>query len=182
MTERLTKAEFRVAQTYTYSLRGTCDRLRTATTLWTPEPENKLISGGYNGSPPGHPSCDGEGVGHLMVEGHCIRTNHGEINAVNNCHDLSRLSGATATILGTPCYPCARELIHVGVARFEYIGNYKNAQGAEYLEDLFLEGNVTVVTFPAEEIKRVLEKAFEFAKGPGGPLRDFPGLQLIGLL
>jgi dCMP deaminase len=181
VVERLTKAEFRIMQTFVYSMRGTCDRLRTATTLWTPEPKNKLLSGGYNGSPSGHASCDDLGVGHRMVEGHCIRTTHGEMNAKNNCHDLSRLSGATATILGTPCYPCARELIDVGIMRFEYIGIYKNALGANYLEDLFEESCVAVNMISIEEMIRILQKGFEFAKGPGGPLKGFPDIRIEGV-
>lgn len=180
MSERLTKLEFRIMLTFVYSLRGTCDRLRTATTLWTPEPENRIISGGYNGAPSVHPACDDEGVGHLMVENHCIRTNHGEENALLNCHSLDRLMGGTATILGTPCYPCARKLVSVGIAKVEYIGSYKNAQGVDYLEALFERANITKLHINPTELVLIMIKSIEFAKGPGGPLASFSGLELIG--
>lgn len=167
-------------QTFVYSLRGTCNRLRTATTLWTPEPENRIISGGYNGAPSGHPACDDVDVDHLMVEGHCIRTNHGEENALLNCHSLDRLMSGTATILGTPCYPCARKLVSVGIARVEYIGNYKNAQGTGYIEELFERAKIAKFHIEPTELVTIIIKSIEFAKSTGGPLESFSGLEFIG--
>ncbi|MEK7560129.1 MAG: deoxycytidylate deaminase [Patescibacteria group bacterium] len=155
--------------------------MRTATTFWTPEPENRLISGGYNGAPSGHPACDEVGSDHLMVEGHCIRTNHGEENALLNCHNIDRLRGGTATILGTPCYLCARKLAGAHISKVEYIGNYKNAQGAEHIEELFRNGGVEHINIPLEELLRIIKKGFDFAKGPGGPLRSFSNLDLESL-
>ena len=70
--------EFWLTQALFYSARGTCDRLRTATVVV--DKKNRLISAGYNGSTPGAPHCDD--VGHLIIDGHCMRTLHAEENAI----------------------------------------------------------------------------------------------------
>ena len=171
MSERLTKAEFRMLETWAYSTRGTCDRLHTATTLWSAEPEHLFLSGGYNGAPAGQPACDE--AGHLMVDGHCIRTNHGEENALLNCHDPDRLEDGIATILGsTPCYPCARKLVSKKIGIVEYIGNYENAHGAGYLDDLFKNALVKCVYISTDDLLKTLKKAFDFSGNSGGIFKD----------
>ncbi len=177
MLERLTKAEHRIQLTLSYSTRGTCDRLHTATTLWSAEPEHLFLAGGYNGAPSGVPSCDE--IGHLMIEGHCIRTIHGEENALLNCFNLEKLPGGIATILGTPCYKCAIKLVQKKIAEVEYIGTYGNAQGKEHIEKLFSDSNTQWKVIPVEEALRVAKKAVRFWKrSPGGVFKDFPHLKL----
>lgn len=179
MIHRLTKAEYRQIMTWATSLRGNCDRLHTATTLWTVESENRLLATGYNGAPSGRPSCDE--VGHLMVEGHCVRTSHGELNAIKQCRDFGSLRGGIATILGTPCYSCARELVSLRVDRLEYIGTYDNGKGSEHLETLFGDGNLKVICISIDEFLTTITKALAFSVNPpGGMLKDFPNLGLIG--
>lgn len=178
-TNRLTKAEYRQMMTWTTSLRGSCNRLHTATTLWTAEPEHRLLATGYNGAPSGLPSCDE--VGHLMVEEHCVRTSHGELNAIKQCRDFDSLRGGIATILGTPCYSCARELISLRVSRLEYIGTYDNGKGSEYLEALFRDSKSEIVCIIIYELLATITKALSFSiNPPGGMLKNFPNLCLIG--
>jgi dCMP deaminase len=62
------------------SERGTCDRKKVGCILVQ---GNRVIATGYNGSMSKAEHCDD--VGHLMVEGHCIRTVHAEINAIAQC-------------------------------------------------------------------------------------------------
>jgi dCMP deaminase len=59
------------------ALRSTCDRAQVGAVLVR---EKHIISTGYNGSPAGLEHCDD--VGHLMVDGHCVRTVHAEVNAI----------------------------------------------------------------------------------------------------
>jgi len=165
--KRLSREDYQRLITFFVATRGTCDRLRTATTLW--DESGKMLSGGYNGSPPKNPHCD-EG-GHLMVEGHCVRTNHGEENAILNAGDLARLKGATAYIIGRPCYHCVRKLISVGIKEIEFIGDYKNSLGAENVESL-CGGNGISLRVAGFDFVEVLRKAIEFLQGPGGPLKD----------
>jgi dCMP deaminase len=60
------------------SSRATCRRALVGAVLV----ENKrIMSTGYNGSPPGQPHCLDEGC--YMVQGHCVRTFHAERNAID---------------------------------------------------------------------------------------------------
>src|SRR5512136_404852 len=61
---------------YAVSERSTCDRALVGCVLVL---DKRILTTGFNGSPVGQPHCDEEG--HLMVDGHCIRTIHAETNA-----------------------------------------------------------------------------------------------------
>ena len=172
-----TKREFRAIQTLFYSTRSTCDRLRTATTLWSPEPENRPLGAGYNGAPSGVSSCDE--VGHLMVEGHCVRTIHGEENAILNCSNFEKLVGGTAVVLGTPCYKCAIKLVQVQIKKIEYYGTYANAQGSEHIKDLFGQKKIEWYCYPKEELMVFLGKSMGVLQSVGGALKDFSNADFI---
>jgi len=181
MVERLTKTEFRQIVTWAYSLRSSCDRLHTATTLWTAEPEHRLLSAGYNGAPSGLPSCDE--TGHLIIDGHCVRSNHGEDNALLQCRDFDRLKGGIATILGTPCYNCARKLISAGVGRIEHIGAYYNGPGSENIFVLFQQvKGLSWCNIKIETLACTVQKAMKFSSQlPGGICGNFTQLCLLVL-
>ena len=95
--------------------RSTCDRLRAGAVLVK---DKRIISTGYNGSPPGLPHCDGE-AGHKLEEGHCIRTVHAEENCILQAAVLGGASTKGATIYTTysPCYQCFKKLAVGGVVR-----------------------------------------------------------------
>ena len=95
--------------------RSTCDRLRAGAVLVK---NNRIISTGYNGAPPGMPHCDGE-EGHKMEEGHCIRTVHAEENCILQAAVMGSVSTMGATIYTTysPCYHCFKKLVVGGVKR-----------------------------------------------------------------
>jgi dCMP deaminase len=75
-----------------------------------------VLATGYNGSLPGQPHCDD--VGCLIVDNHCVRTNHAEINALVQAttHGVN-IKGATAYVTNMPCTTCAKALIAAGVKR-----------------------------------------------------------------
>lgn len=95
------------------SRRSTCDRLHVGVVLVR---DKRILTTGYNGSPSGMPHCDD--VGHWMLGNHCIRTLHGEQNAIIQAalHGIS-LKGATAYITDHPCNICAKMLIQAGIVR-----------------------------------------------------------------
>lgn len=116
--------------TLAHSVMSTCDRLRTATGIF----KNKRLGGvGYNGSVPGEPHCDD--AGHLIIDGHCEATRHGEENAISNTPESYKRSGE-AIVLGTPCLRCVKNFIYEGLKAIHYIGTYDNARGKENIESL----------------------------------------------
>jgi len=113
--------------------RSTCDRLRAGAVLVK---DKRIISTGYNGAPPGLPHCDGP-EGHLMEEGHCIRTIHGEHNTILQA---ARIPGATtegATLYTTysPCMHCCKYIVAAGIKRVVLGKIYRAEQAIEYLRD-----------------------------------------------
>lgn len=113
--------------------RSTCDRLRAGAVLTK---DNRIISTGYNGSPPGLPHCDGE-EGHLMEEGHCVRTIHGEHNALLQAAVLGSVStkGSTMYTMYNPCIHCAKYVVACGVKRVVIGKIYRGEKALQYLKD-----------------------------------------------
>ena len=106
------------------STRATCDRLHAGVILVR---DKMVLSGGYNGSPRGLPHCTDEGVGCLMVDGHCKRTVHSEANAIVQAARTGvNISGTTAYVTHIPCYDCFKLLINVGVVKIFYNQYYDN--------------------------------------------------------
>jgi len=77
------------------------------------------------------PDCGGRlSGGHVLVDGHCVRTLHAEENALLQCA-LDGVSPAGATVYTTagPCYDCAKRLLRVRVARVVFGGAYESRYG-----------------------------------------------------
>ena len=106
------------------STRATCDRLHAGCVIVK---DKRIVSTGYNGSLPGADHCDD--VGHLIMDGHCVATEHAERNAVANAAraGVSTLS-ATAYVTHTPCWDCIKHLAAAGVKEIIYGEDYPNAK------------------------------------------------------
>ena len=118
------------------AMRGTCDRLRAGAVLVK---QKRIISTGYNGSPPGLEHCDD--VGHLLEEGHCIRTIHGEHNAILQAAAISGASteGATMYSKYNPCMHCAKYVVAAGIKRVVIGKLYRGENALEYLKSSGIE-------------------------------------------
>lgn len=126
--------------------------------------DNRLIGAGYNGSLPGHPHCDE--AGHLMVDGHCIRTLHAEVNAI--MHSIGDPEGATAYILGTPCIDCVKKLLSKKVKKIIFTRDYDNqARGGEYIFELAKASGAEIKQVDIN-FTEVLKKKIVILTGPGG--------------
>src|SRR3989344_3287902 len=124
----------------------------------------RLIGFGYNGSLPGNQHCDE--IGHLLIDGHCERTRHGETNLRINA--TTSLEGSTVRIIGTPCLPCVRdELISSGVKKIDYAGKYPNAKGKELIESLALANNVMLTQKDVDWVA-MLQSVLDKLSEPGG--------------
>lgn len=75
---RLACDEYLAAQALLISNRVTCNRANLGAVLVK---DNKVIANVYNGSVSGTDHCLEDGC--LMVEGHCVRTIHAEVNAIS---------------------------------------------------------------------------------------------------
>ncbi len=89
---------------------------------------------GYNGSLPGLPHCDDAGC--LIVDDHCVRTNHAEMNAIAQAarHGIS-INGATAYITNMPCTTCAKALLSAGIVRIAVFSDYHGSLAEKFLEE-----------------------------------------------
>lgn len=114
------------------SERSTCDRAMVGCVLVL---EKRILTTGFNGSPSGQPHCDE--VGHLMVDGHCVRTIHAETNAIIQAalHGVST-KGATCYVTHFPCMNCAKVLVNAGIVRLVYGVSYR----IDPISVQFLEG------------------------------------------
>ncbi|GAB4469516.1 MAG: dCMP deaminase family protein [Armatimonadaceae bacterium] len=83
--------------------------------------DKRILSTGYNGSPPGQPHCSE--VGCLLEDGKCIRTLHAEQNALIQAalHGVST-QGATMYCTCRPCHVCARMIVGAGIERLVFSG------------------------------------------------------------
>jgi len=104
------------------SSRGTCDRLQVGAVLVR---DRMIISTGYNGAPKGCDSCDEKG--HKMVDGHCVRSVHAEVNAVvQAAWQGTPTKGSTLYTKYFPCEKCVTVLINAGVIEIVYKQEYVN--------------------------------------------------------
>jgi dCMP deaminase len=101
--------------------RSACDRLSAGCVLVR---DKRIFATGYNASLSGLPTCNE--VGHLMVEGHCVRTAHAEDNAIAQAAGFGIATmGASAYITHTPCFKCLKLLISCGIKEIVYEDGYR---------------------------------------------------------
>jgi dCMP deaminase len=91
--------------------RSTCDRLHVGCVIT----RNKhILTTGCNGALPGEAHCDD--VGHLMLNCHCKRTVHAEVNAVAQAAlEGISLRDSIAYLTHSPCLDCFKVLVTAGV-------------------------------------------------------------------
>ncbi|MHB8134478.1 MAG: deoxycytidylate deaminase [Anaerolineaceae bacterium] len=103
------------------ALRSTCDRASVGAVLVK---EKHIVSTGYNGSPAGLEHCDD--VGHLMVEGHCVRTVHAEVNAIIQAAVFGLATrDAVCYVTHFPCLNCTKMLINARISKLIYKNSYR---------------------------------------------------------
>ncbi|HYG57671.1 MAG TPA: dCMP deaminase family protein [Symbiobacteriaceae bacterium] len=111
--------------------RSTCNRRSVGSVLVR---DKRILTTGYNGSPPGLPHCTDAGC--LMVEGHCVRAIHAEQNAIIQAalHGID-LRGSTCYVTSSPCVHCSKMLIAAGVKRIVYLDAYTESIGHQMAEE-----------------------------------------------
>ncbi len=112
------------------SERATCPRMHCGCVLVK---NKQILSTGYNGSIPGDKHCEDDGC--LIVDNHCVRTIHAEMNAILQCssHGIST-QGATAYITNMPCTNCSKALITAGIKEIVIFSDYHDTLAEKFFE------------------------------------------------
>ncbi len=126
------------------SERATCPRMHCGCVLVK---DKNVISTGYNGSIPGDEHC--EEIGCLLVENHCVRTVHAEMNALIQAAKRGHaIDGATAYVTNMPCTTCAKALITAGIKRVVVFSDYHDTMAI----DFFSKGKVKIDKIPMPSV------------------------------
>ncbi|WP_278914954.1 ComE operon protein 2 [Ligilactobacillus agilis] len=123
MTEkRIPWDQYFMLQAVLLSLRSTCNRLAVGAILVR---DKRIIAGGYNGSVSGDDHCLDAGC--YIVDGHCLRTIHAEMNAVLQCAKFGvATDDAEVYVTDFPCLQCTKMLLQAGIKKIYYLRNYHN--------------------------------------------------------
>ena len=112
------------------SERATCPRMHCGCVLVK---DKQILSTGYNGSIPGDDHC--EEAGCILVDNHCIRTIHAEMNAILQCssHGIST-QGSTAYITNMPCTNCSKALITASIKEIVIFSDYHDTMAEKFFK------------------------------------------------
>lgn len=127
------------------SERATCPRMHCGCVLVK---DRQILSTGYNGSIPGDEHC--EDAGCMVVDNHCVRTIHAEMNAILQCssHGIST-KDSIAYVTNMPCTNCAKALITAGIKEVVIFSDYHDT-----LAEVFFEkAGVQIKKFAMPELK-----------------------------
>jgi dCMP deaminase len=79
-------------------------------------------------------------VGHMMEDGHCVRTIHAEANAVIQAATHgSRIEGASIYVTASPCWQCFKMIANAGLQRVVYGEFYRDERIFAVAEQLHIE-------------------------------------------
>jgi dCMP deaminase len=102
--------------------RSTCARKHVGAVIVR---DRTILSTGYNGSVRGLPHCDE--VGHMMEDGHCVRTIHAEANAIiQAAKNGTRIDGAGIYVTASPCWTCFKMIANAGLHRIVFGEFYRD--------------------------------------------------------
>ncbi|MDN2452458.1 ComE operon protein 2 [Lactobacillus sp. UCMA15818] len=124
--KRIPWNQYFMMQAVLLSLRSTCERLSVGAILVR---DKRVIAGGYNGSVSGDEHCIDHGC--YLVDGHCVRTIHAEMNAVLQCAKFGvATEGAEVYVTDFPCLQCTKMLLQSGIKKIYFLRNYHNDEYA----------------------------------------------------
>jgi len=139
------------------SERATCPRMHCGCVLVK---DKNVIATGYNGSIPGDDHC--EDAGCMVVDNHCVRTVHAEMNALIQAAKRGHgVSGATAYVTNMPCTTCAKALVTAGIKRVVIFSEFHDTLAT----DFFAKAGVKIdkIEMPPLEIQYHI-KSYSSAK------------------
>jgi dCMP deaminase len=112
--------------------RATCDRKHVGAVLVR---DKTILSTGYNGSIRGLPHCSE--AGHMMEDGHCVRTVHAEANAIiQAAKNGVSIDGCSVYTTASPCWPCFKLIANSGATRIVFGEFYRDNRIFEYAQQI----------------------------------------------
>lgn len=107
--------------------RSTCFRLNVGAVITV---DNRIVSIGYNGTPPGEPHCAGN-----MCAGKdgCHLTIHAEDNALRYVPQSVQLLMKDVYVTDSPCLACAQKIAKSRVKRLFFETPYRDTAPLEWL-------------------------------------------------
>ena len=105
---------------YQVASRSTCPRRSVGAVIVK---DRRIKGTGYNASAAGLQHCTDEGC--LIVNDHCVRTIHAEVNALLECSPEER-SNATIYITDRPCAECSKLIISSGIRKVVFARDYQS--------------------------------------------------------
>ncbi len=143
--DRISWDQYFMAQSHLLALRSTCERLMVGATIVR---DKRIIAGGYNGSVSGSDHCIDEGC--YVIDNHCVRTVHAEINALLQCAKFGvATSNAEIYVTHFPCLQCTKSIIQAGIKAVYYAADYKNHP---YAMELFKQAGVSTEKVELEQV------------------------------
>ncbi len=159
--------EYFIEIAHSVASRSTCARKHVGCVLVY---DKRIISAGYNGSVPGQPHCDD--AGHDLVNDHCVRTVHAEVNAVVQAARAGvRTLGAVAYTNTYPCWPCFKVLLTAGIFQVVYDDAYRVDPR---VQETAARAGLSVTKFEKEKINGedvVVDLSAGVGSGDGEPSR-----------
>jgi len=119
---RLTREETLMEIARTMSMRSTCTRAHVGAVI---AKEGRIISTGYNGTPPGMAHCK-----HFVDDGPCTQAIHAETNAIifAGRYGVSCV-GADLYVTVSPCLNCANLIIAAGIKSVIWDSEHRDLDG-----------------------------------------------------
>ena len=115
--------------------RSTCDRKHVGAVIVR---DKMILATGYNGSIRGLSHCDDEG--HLMEDGHCVRTVHAEANAiVQAARNGNRIDEGSIYVTASPCWGCFRLIANAGLKKIVFGEFYRDQKIFDVSQKLGIE-------------------------------------------
>lgn len=126
---------------------GTCDRARVGAVIANSDGE--VLANGWNTAPKGLGTCDQQG--HIMVDGHCVRTLHAEEMALSKMIMKGKtLKNCTIYITHKPCLACLKLLAASGIKKIVYNIEYDNIKPIDFYNEIIVSYKITLEKYQSE--------------------------------
>ena len=124
MKERYAIAHMQAA--YVYADLSYCIRKKVGCVIVK---DGRLISIGFNGTPPGRPNVCEDEAGNTLPEVY-----HAEANAISKlAKSTGGGSGSSVFVTIAPCLYCAKELANMEIQELYYCEEYRDTAGVDFL-------------------------------------------------